>query len=154
MAGHAGHLPKIEILKNTLRSLQQRSSRISQPYHIVFFASSAQLLKPNEDLPPPHGSTDLAAGLLEAAVIKPEQTILISDGMPNDKNDAFTAVDALTGILNIIFVGPDNDVESLKFLKELAQKGQGQLVKEDLSVEAGKNLLPTVERLLLTEKGI
>ena len=79
-----------------------------------------------------------------AANWKPQKTILISDGLPDNENYALAAIEHLTGSVDTIYCGPDAD-PAVAFLRSLSRAGIGTHVTWDGASE----LLPTLRRLAI-----
>lgn len=74
---------------------------------LLSFGMSVKELKTVDDLPEPCGGTPLHSALHKAAKWKPRKTIIITDGMPDNEALAEDAVEALTGVIDTIYCGPD-----------------------------------------------
>ena len=98
------------------------------------------------------GGTDMGGAIEYVAQHwKPRKTLLITDGVADDEDYALAAVEMLTGAIDTIYCGPDND-PSVSFLRKLSRAGVGLHVTWDGASE----LAPTLRRLALPEpkKGI
>jgi len=95
---------------------------------ILWFASRTGEVKSASEIPPPHGGTDLCAGLEHAAKFKPERTIVVSDGYPDDRRRALDAAARMTGRIDIVYCGNDGDSEAIDFMQELARSTGGTSV--------------------------
>jgi hypothetical protein len=73
---------------------------------------------------PDDGGTDLAGGLRFLLPRKPFKTIVISDGIPNSTEDALSEAEKLTGSVETIYCGPDND-PAIDFLRQLSRQTGG-----------------------------
>ena len=61
-----------------------------------------------------------------AATLKPRKTIVISDGQPTDNEAAILDVAArMTGAIDTIYCGPENNYRPIEFLKRLAKDTGG-----------------------------
>ncbi|HLK50590.1 MAG TPA: hypothetical protein VKT49_20760 [Bryobacteraceae bacterium] len=67
------------------------------------------------------GSTDLAGGFRFIEGWPPRQTIVISDGLPDDAR----AAAAITGSIDTIYCGHDGDA-AIEFLRRLSRDSGGQ----------------------------
>ena len=122
MADRLGDLTtsKWEHLRITLEDILKTHPKI----RVIAFASDAELAS-GASLPTPCGGTDLARGLQLAGQFKPRKTIVISDGMPDSKEHARAAADAMTGAIDTIYCGPDGETEAIGFLRSLARSTGG-----------------------------
>jgi hypothetical protein len=157
MAELSGERRKIDILAE---ALDQALNRMDQCL-LIAFSSFPTLIESVEDLPSPNGGTALHLALEEAYEFAPERTLVISDGQPDSRSDALAAAEDLTGRIDVIYVGPDDDVDALDFMRSLARQSGGELVIEDLEeddyeddyeIEDNREgLIENIQRLLLPE---
>lgn len=111
---------------------------------IIAFGSTAQIIRAPDDLSENlWGSTNLCAGLDLAAKLKPRRTVIISDGMPDDKNGAATMVDNLTGQVDTIYCGPDGH-PAIQYLQSLSRAGGGR----HMTFDGCRELAPMIRGLL------
>jgi Mg-chelatase subunit ChlD len=95
---------------------------------VVAFASLPQELRglepgPALQLPEPSGGTDVAAALDFVGAMQPRPTrvLLLTDGQPDDAQAALNAAKRLAPmIIDSIYIGPDNAIGALGFLRALA----------------------------------
>jgi hypothetical protein len=130
----AGSLSKIEVLKNALFN----SGIDWQITKLVAFSHAVADCPTPLDLPAPHGSTALHRALAHIAPKQPAYTLVISDGRPDDAAAALAAVDALTGVVDVLYVGPDDDRTALAFMQQLARRTGGKVVVNDLRREPAR----------------
>lgn len=105
---------------------------------IVAFASSAAFVGVNE-IPMPSSSTALDVALALAATIKPERTVVVSDGQPDSAKEALRVARGMTGVIDVVYCGNDGDAMAIGFMRELAESTGGQEVEwqaGQLSLEA------------------
>ena len=105
-----------------------------------------------EGLPehPEFGGTHLAHAFDYLLSSRPKTVILISDGLPDSREDAFSAAEKLGCPINIVYIGPGED-EGEAFMKELAQRTRGKQVTADTcsaKADFGKQLTNKVQLLL------
>lgn len=93
------------------------------------------------------GGTNLAGALDFARVadVPGMRFVVISDGVPDSQSEALAAARKYKARIDCIFVGPEDDTGSRRFLERLAAASGGQSVTADRAVE----LAASVERLLL-----
>jgi hypothetical protein len=72
-----------------------------------------------------------------AARFEPVRTIIVSDGDPQDRGATKAAIRRLTGIIDVVYCGPEQNTDAREFLRSLARSVGGQYV------EAGDQLAPT-----------
>jgi hypothetical protein len=94
------------------------------------------------------GSTNLALGLKDITKLNPSQTIVISDGEPNDETAAIAAATELTGTISTVFIGDDDDKTAIAFMKKLATLGCGRTYVQNLG-HGHLELSATIARLAL-----
>lgn len=134
----AGSRPKIEMLREALTAIYPQ---LHQAHLIAFATTAIEIVHPYA-LPTPSGGTALAQAILMGAAWKPRYTLVISDGRPDDEHAAFVAADHLSGVLDVIYCGPESDMQGQQFLRRLARTLGGQYVETQV-------LLPALQRLLL-----
>lgn len=103
---------------------------------IVAFGAKVVEIKRPEDLPNelrswnygggdgPTGGTPLHTALKYVRQFKPRKTVVISDGLPDSDKAALDAADRITGAIDTIYCGPDND-PAAQFLASLARDTGG-----------------------------
>lgn len=99
---------------------------------------------------PPYlgGSTNLAGALQFARVADTPgmRFVVISDGQPDDSSAALAEASKYTNRIDTIYVGPETDRLSRKFLEQLAKASGGQSVSADRAQE----LAASIQSLLLS----
>ncbi len=91
---------------------------------LIAFASFVREVKTVDDLPVPAGGTGLARALKAAMRHRPRKTIIISDGLPDDEEEAIQVAGQLTGSIDTIYCGPDSH-PAVEFLRKLAHDTGG-----------------------------
>lgn len=94
------------------------------------------------------GTTNLAGALkfAKTADVPDMRFIVISDGEPDDENEALAVARSYKNRIDVIYVGPEDYPYGRDFLKRLAKQSGGVAVTADRA----KELAPTIEKLLLT----
>ncbi len=96
------------------------------------------------------GSTDLAKALLFAKVADVAsgdmRFFVISDGEPDDRQEALAVAQTYRNRIDTVFVGPERNPQGRDFLAQLAAASGGRNVTADRV----KNLAATTQQLLLT----
>jgi hypothetical protein len=118
----AGGRTKWEHLREALTQSWQPGIRV-----ITFSSTPSEIAKP-EDLPKPSGGTALALALTAISELRPSSTLVISDGLPDDPVAALSAADKLSGLINVIYCGPDSNAGAQAFMSQLAKRGCGRVV--------------------------
>lgn len=133
MDERAGAKRKIDILRDALEGTYPQMPDAQ----LVTFASTVAEIRLPENLPAPAGGTALHLGLDAAAAHRPASTLVISDGRPDDEDRALEAAERLTGAIDVIYCGPDDDRQAVDFMRRLARVGGGRVHVHDLRREAG-----------------
>jgi hypothetical protein len=76
-------------------------------------------------LPQPAGSTCMGDALEYVAKFRPQKTIIVSDGLPDDEQGARDAAEKMTGRIDTIYCGPDGH-PAITFLRSLCRIGCGR----------------------------
>lgn len=139
MAEVVGAQRKIEILRDALSRVWPQSSA-----RLIAFSSIPQFLASPAEIPEPSGSTALHFAIQAAQAFRPGQTIVISDGQPDDEQASLDAADNLTGQIDVIYCGPEGNTQAIAFLMRLARRTGGQY-----HATTPQNLIEPVRRLLL-----
>ena len=133
---------RIDVLRKAVEALEWQSYRL-----FTFDSFCVEIPNPSA-LWATGGGTALDLGLREIAKLNPSQTVIISDGEPNDEQDALIAAESLTGTISTIHIGDDRDKAAITFMRKLANLGCGNTYIQDLGrghVELGA----AINRLML-----
>lgn len=133
---------KIDRLREALRAVWAQVPGCC----LIAFDSAVRHVPDPDRLPRPNGGTALHAALAEAVALAAGQTIVISDGQPDDKQRALAEAHALRGTIDTIYIGPEHDREAIRFLDELAAAGGGQAVVQ--SVDQADRLVAPLRAVL------
>jgi len=97
------------------------------------------------------GDTDLAGALKYAklADVTGMRFILISDGEPNDENEALRAAKTYKNKIDVIYVGSETSPTGRAFLEKLARASGGMAITADRAVE----LQASVQKLIADGSG-
>ena len=123
MGEWAGAKRKIEHVREALESVWPQ---IKTP-HLIAFASHPQELASPRELPQPSGGTALHLALDMSLPYAQRKTLVISDGRPDNAEEAIKAAERISGIIDVIYCGPDDDVEAISFMRRLASIGCGHV---------------------------
>ena len=139
---------KIDLLRQALeRSLHSNEVAIA-------FHSIPVQLESLHKIPEPDGGTALHYAIAQAIPYKPNQTLVISDGKPDDPKQAVAQAEKLTGIINTLYIGSDQDGEAIAFMSQLARLGCGRAENCDISNPRNQPLLKeNIKHLLTGEAG-
>lgn len=110
---------KIDHLKNIMKKYPDAN--------MMTFSIRVSFIKKASDIPEPQSSTNLAYALecvKDNKTLSPERLVLISDGEPDSKQDAFAEAIKLGLPIDIIFIGRKGSDGDL-FMEELAKKTNG-----------------------------
>jgi hypothetical protein len=141
MAEMAGALPKIDILRDALAR--------APPARLIAFGSVPREILSIWELPAPAGGTALHSALVLAATMRPARTLVISDGEPDDEQAALTAARNLPGVIDVLYVGPDDNARAKAFLMSLARAGGGRYEWREIW-RVPKEIGPVVRSMMLT----
>jgi len=131
---------KIEVLREALAG--------APPARLIAFSSSPSEIASSAELPEPGGGTAMHRALDAASAIRPERTLVISDGQPDDEGLALASAERLSGAIDVLYIGPDGDYAAIAFMRALARAGAGRYASHDLR-RAGAMLLGQTIRGLL-----
>ena len=138
-----GKETRIDVLRKAVKSLDW------QYYQMFTFDNLCRrIVSPDALWDCCGGSTNLALGLQEIAKLDPSKTIVISDGKPNDEDDALAAARKLTGTISTVFIGNDRDRDAIAFMRKLATQGCGNTFVRDLG-KGHLELSETIQQLML-----
>jgi|GEM_PF-5633729 len=104
----------------------------------------------DRSIPEPNGGTDMGRGFayLRTAVGNIREVILISDGLPDDPEEALAEAKALRCPVNVIYIGPGGDVGEA-FMQRLAAETGGRQVTVKTEEEDFSRVLQDSVRLML-----
>jgi hypothetical protein len=136
---------KIEVLQDALNEVRPQFPDA----RVIAFNSNVR--ESFDVLPEPEGGTALHYALEYAQPLKPRQTIVVSDGQPDDETLALSAASKLTGTIDVIYCGPDSDKAAIRFMERLARANGGRVVRTNWTRSSGLALAPTMRRLLLID---
>jgi len=103
-------------------------------------------------IPEPGGGTAMHLALAEIANLKPRQTLVISDGRPDLKQKVLAEAKGVTGVINTLYIGSDDDLEAIEFMRQLARVGCGISRTCDIRVAPPKQLKSAIALLLSSSK--
>ncbi len=114
---------RIARLKDHVARLTAECGEAGQAVKLVCFSDDARVVKSVPD--EPGGGTDLACGLEVCAKLLPANTVVISDGEPNNHEAALAAARECPGVINMVYVGPDGNTKAIEFMNKLVRIGAG-----------------------------
>jgi hypothetical protein len=124
----AGSRRKIDILREALA--QVWSELVGA--RLVAFDTLAREISAPDAVTSPSGGTALHLALDAAGEHRPARTLVITDGRPDSEDAALEAAGRLSGIIDVIYCGPDSDAQAIDFLRRLARLGGGRCVVRDV----------------------
>ena len=108
---------RIDVLRKAVEALDWQSYRL-----FTFDSFCVEIPNPSA-LWATGGGTGLDLGLKEIAKLNPSQTVVISDGEPNNEQDAIAAAGLLSGTISTVYIGDDTDKNAIAFMRKLATLG-------------------------------
>lgn len=142
-----------ETIESGKRKIDLLRQVLDRPLHsdeiaIAFHSISLQIPR-LQDIPEPEGGTALHNAIAGAIPYKPAQTLVISDGKPDDPKQALAQAENLSGIINTLYIGSDRDTEAIAFMRQLARTGCGRAEECDISNPQNQVLLQgNIQKLL------
>ncbi len=111
------------------------------PYaRLILFATTIEEVVSLDNIPEPHGGTNLHLALDRAAELMAGKTMVFTDGEPADAEACFVAAARIPGVVEVFFCGDKGDREAIKFCEKLSRdNGGGGVVVKD--VEKGQSLI-------------
>jgi len=119
MASLVGSRPKIDVLREAATDLRKAYS-----CRLITFSDVAVV--DAETIGPPSGSTALHLALDAAIALRPCNTLVISDGEPNDAALALACAEKLSGLINTLYIGSESNRSAIEFMQALARRGCGE----------------------------
>ena len=123
-ADSRGGRRRIDVAREELAKLQ---AEYPGKLALVCFSSHAQVM-PGGVPPESDGTTDLAAGLKLAHKWDGLgiRFVVLSDGFPDDEDDAMRAAQLFKSTISTVYCGPDDSNSGRDFLRRLATAAGGQ----------------------------
>jgi len=115
---------------------------------LYVFSSHVEGASDPSQISEPSGGTALHLALITAEGLRPWRTLVISDGRPDDEAAALAAAERLTGTIDVIYCGPDDDARGIEFMRRLARTGCGRLIVRDLVKMSSPSLTADVRQIL------
>jgi hypothetical protein len=66
--------------------------------------------------------------------------VIVSDGSPNSKLMCLQTASLLDMIIHTVYIGPENDHDAIKFMKDLANAGKGKALTTEEVPQLGQKL--------------
>ena len=137
-----GRKRRIDILKEAISCIGW------QDYQLVCFNFKVVPIQDVRDICEPCGGTALHRAIDYAASLYPSQTLVISDGEPEDEYAAIKAAEKLSGTISTLYVGDDSNKEAIAFMSKLAKLGCGKPYVQSLN-EGFQAIGGTISQALL-----
>lgn len=101
-----------------------------------------------DNVPEPQGSTELAPALSSILQeYRPTSTLVVSDGVPNNRDAALSVAGRFQGVINTLYIGPEDNQAAIAFMRSLATSGAGTASRAN--IENGVAALSSSMLLLL-----
>lgn len=100
---------------------------------LLVFNDLARWITGPDQLPVPDGGTDLARALRLAGELFPSEVYVFSDGLPFNPEESLQEAARLPGVIHVMFIGSDSDLQGAEFMRRLAAAGGGVMVHRDLA---------------------
>lgn len=128
------HKSKLDMMKESLTDVVKYHPGI----RIIGFSDRAFHIIPS-DIYGLHtmGSTNMAAAFQLVKPWNPQKTIIISDGYPDNPQEALREAETMTGTIDIIYCGAETDLMALGFMSSLCKISGGKVVKWNLQMRPG-----------------
>ncbi len=137
---------KIDVLREAVDEVMLRSD-----CRLIAFSREAREVKRIPDAT--EANTNLVAALEAARVFDPGQTLVISDGQPDNEAAALALARQFRGAIDVLYIGPDTDRAAISFMQKLAAAADGAVSINDLKSESGTKMLAhTLTKLLPAKK--
>lgn len=137
-----GRKRRIDILKEAISCIGW------QDYQLVCFNFKVVPIQDVRDICEPCGGTALHRAIDYAASLYPSQTLVISDGEPEDEYAAIKSAEKLSGTITSLYVGDDSNREAIAFMTKLAKLGCGKPYVQSLD-EGFQAISGTISQALL-----
>ena len=128
MSDTAGAETKFAMLRRAL----QHPSIDWNSHRLVAFHSFPEEIATPAQLPSPTGGTALHLALDYIAAQHPSYTLVISDGRPDNAVAALKSADKVSGRIDVLYIGQDDDIEAIRFMYRLAGRSGGTVTVRDL----------------------
>ncbi len=142
MAESAGGRTKIAILREAMLT--------APPARVVAFSCLPVEVASPGLLPEPSGSTALHLALDLVAGMCPRRTLVVSDGEPDSEERALEAAALVPGVIDVIYIGRDDNHRAKAFLLSLTRAGRGRYTEHDIRFRWAA-LAPAIRHALLPE---
>lgn len=132
--------------KVACEELAQLQSNLPGKIAVIAFSSTVEFCPGG--LPPfLKGGTDLARALqfMRVTDVEGVRFIIISDGEPNDRQAALLEASNYKNRIDVVYVGPEDRPEGLRFLETLAAASGGIAVTADRAKELSAGVMGLLE---------
>jgi hypothetical protein len=104
---------------------------------LIAFSTVPEVIGSIDDLPPPHGGTNLTEALEAALEYFPGKAVVFSDGSPDCEDSALVAAQAMPGVVDTVFFGRETDTRAIAFMEKLARNNGGRSASKDVTKGVG-----------------
>jgi len=122
---------RIDALRNVVRDLRSRND---VRFRTIVFGAD---VREGEEIPEPCGGTPLARAIEFARQLGATHIAVVSDGQPDNPQDALVEARRSLAKIDVFFVGPE-DLPGRHFLAELAKAAGGSFGTSDLGKQANE----------------
>lgn len=125
---------KLEMLRTSLEDLVKYTPEVI----IVGFSDKAFIVQPTT-IGRLHtiSGTNLTEAFQFIKAWNPRKTIVISDGYPDNPRSAQKVAELLSGTIDIVYCGSEDDDDAVEFMQSLCKISGGRVVKWDMVAKAG-----------------
>lgn len=129
-----------------LEELAQIQADMPSKVAVIAFSDMA-IFVPGGQPPLLHGGTNLAGALrfAKAADVPDVLFVVISDGEPDNQDEALAVARTFTQEISTVYVGPESDPRGRDFLKKLAKMQGGRSVTADRAQELASKVVALLE---------
>jgi hypothetical protein len=143
----------VETGKRKIDILRKAVNRPLMPDEMVFvFSSTCRRALDFWSIPEPEGSTALHLALLDVIYCNPKHTLIVTDGHPDDPEEALASAERLSGTISTLYIGRDDDHNAIAFCRKLARVGCGTAQVCDITKPQNQLLLKETITALLPSK--
>lgn len=116
---------KIDVLREAVGQVRQQI-----PSRLFVFSASAREVS---EVPESEESTNLAGALRDVQQLDPGVTLVICDGRPDNEAQALQVARSFRGAIDVLYIGPENDLHAINFMNRLAQAAGGTMREHDVT---------------------
>lgn len=122
----APNMTKLKVMEDSLSKLPTRHCSC------LLFNSTTQWWQGGA-LPAACGGTAMHLALSVGANIQPISSLVVSDGEPDDPDQALAIAQTMPGSISTLYIGSDSNRNAIGFMRRLAQIGMGSFSQMDIN---------------------